>query len=889
MGVGDGWVGSTTKVVDHGPDNLRWNLTIVGDGYQAGELATYHDDVLDFVDTISQTPPWDELWCGVNVHRVDVVSTDSGADDPVDPACPSGTGATPSTYFDSTFCSWWGAVRLERLLTVDQTLALNTAQAAVPATHQVLVIVNSSKYGGAGGTVATCSTDTSSAAIAIHEIGHSAFGLADEYEDGALPPLAGEPLEPNVTISTTATGKWDDLIDPGTPTPSSCYADCPNCTPPASPPAAGAVGTYEGAYYRHCDTFRPLPSCYMRDYGPFCPVCARVIRDTLQPFQPPETITLTTPSIDFGDVPEGLGGIGVTHYRAVVWEVAACRDLTFQIVSGPTGGFGTPLGTQDTASPGVYLSVEKARIWLSYTSTTAGSPDANGSVTVECVETGDDWVIPIHARTVPRPKSEVVMVLDRSGSMAEEAGDGTLKVDKLREAAGVFIEAMLEGDGIGLVRFDDTVQRLMDVTDVGPLAGGAGRTAAIGHIEGPELDPAGATSIGGGVVEGKATLDDGQAAASPPYDVQAMVVLTDGIENTDPMLDDVTSSITANTFAVGLGMPYNISVEALDKLAQGTGGFLRITGALTTEQQTLLTKYFLQILAGITNAEVAVDPGGTIGPSETHRIPFTVSEPDYGLDAYVLTPAPAALKVTLELPDGSAVTPTRIANLGTGKYVRRDAVGFYRLSLPAVPADPAASHDGQWHVVLQFDRRRAQQFVEKGTTLDYDVMVHCYSNLVFDASSAQTSYEPGAEVRMFASLREYEVPVEDRASVWAEVRRPDGTEFDVPLAPAGGQYAGAFATTLGGAYQMRVRAQGETFHGSPFTRERTLTAVAVPGGGRPGGRPDPIVELLCCLLEHGAFKGDRGEVDPRVLEGCLKRLCAERPASLERRATRKDG
>lgn len=81
---------------------------------------------------------------------------DNGADNPT--AC-GGTGATPRTYFDSTFCSVGpGGVRYERLLTVDTALALSVATARVPRRHQVLCIVNSSKYGGAGGAVATTST-----------------------------------------------------------------------------------------------------------------------------------------------------------------------------------------------------------------------------------------------------------------------------------------------------------------------------------------------------------------------------------------------------------------------------------------------------------------------------------------------------------------------------------------------------------------------------------------------------------------------------------------------------------------------------------------------------------------------------------------------------------
>ena len=180
MTAADGFVSGTQKIVDHGADSLRYNVVVLGDGYRAADMAQYHADVQAFVDAFRQTEPFGDLWCGINVHRVDVTSTDSGADDPF--TCgdgSAGSGATPRTYFDATFCSG-GAIR--RLLTCDSVRARGVAHSQVPATHLTLVIVNSPLYGGSGGDIATFSTAPGAAEIALHEIGHSAFGLADEYE-----------------------------------------------------------------------------------------------------------------------------------------------------------------------------------------------------------------------------------------------------------------------------------------------------------------------------------------------------------------------------------------------------------------------------------------------------------------------------------------------------------------------------------------------------------------------------------------------------------------------------------------------------------------------------------------------------------------------------------
>src|SRR5689334_616094 len=107
MGTSDGYIvsGSMTKIIDHGPATSRWNMVILGDGYRASELTQYHTDVQTFVTALYNTSPYNERWCGINVYRVDVVSTDSGADDPNTCSDGStGSGATPNTYYDATFC-----------------------------------------------------------------------------------------------------------------------------------------------------------------------------------------------------------------------------------------------------------------------------------------------------------------------------------------------------------------------------------------------------------------------------------------------------------------------------------------------------------------------------------------------------------------------------------------------------------------------------------------------------------------------------------------------------------------------------------------------------------------------------------------------------------------
>lgn len=289
MGTGDGSVLGTTKIVDHGSDADRWNLVLVSEGYRSTQMGQFQTDAQNFVNTLFATAPFDTLQSAINVHRVDVTSTDSGANDPT--AC-GGTGANPTTYFDGSFCN----SNIRRLLLVNNTTVFTVVNAQVPAWDLILVMVNSTVYGGAGGAIGTFSMAAGAVEIGMHEAGHTAFGLADEYEYWAGCGVdtnrdnhpAVEPAQPNVTIDTNrSTIKWGDLILASTPLPTTNNADCTQCDTQANPLPAATVGAYEGAHYYHCDAYRPQFNCRMRMLSvPFCAVCRRVIVNELTPHLP---------------------------------------------------------------------------------------------------------------------------------------------------------------------------------------------------------------------------------------------------------------------------------------------------------------------------------------------------------------------------------------------------------------------------------------------------------------------------------------------------------------------------------------------------------------------------------------------------------------------------
>ena len=123
MGLTDGTVLGTQKILDNGAPEARWNLVLIAEGYRDTELALFHAHAQAFVNTLVSTPPFNDVEAAINVYRIDVASADSGADDSL--AC-AGPGTTAATYFDASFCN--GGIR--RLLLVNTTNVIKIGRAS---------------------------------------------------------------------------------------------------------------------------------------------------------------------------------------------------------------------------------------------------------------------------------------------------------------------------------------------------------------------------------------------------------------------------------------------------------------------------------------------------------------------------------------------------------------------------------------------------------------------------------------------------------------------------------------------------------------------------------------------------------------------------------------
>jgi hypothetical protein len=591
--------------------------------------------------------------------------------------------------------------------------------------------------------------------------------------------------------------------------------------------------------YKHSSVV--VPPCYDTNFN------VAVRAEVVNPGAPPV--------INFNDVPSGD-----TASRAASFRIYGCGAATVKVKIGfePAAPFSVlfPASGQVVVPHEMALYTE-ARIWLAYTAGPAGVPVPDGSVTFQCTESGQEFTFAIKANSIVRPRVAVMLALDQSGSMNDPAGtSGDLRIDVLKSAATAFVDVIKAGNGVGLIRFDTDAYPIADATYPGLAvtrivtndALDVGRLAARNSVSLQATNVNGWTSIGDGLQLARTILT---AVPTADYEQKAIIVFTDGLETADVSIASVAGSIDNRTFAIGLGNELQVNTASLQTLTQGTEGYLKLTGILSADidDYFLTTKYFLQILSGVTNDQIVLDPNGYIAPGSVVTIPFVLNEADIDATVVLLSDYPV-VNMVVHTPGGDIIDPGNAAGLGVS-YSAINKTRHYRFTLPA--AFGVGNHAGTWKAILKVDgndykkyassldndRRRDQSFLTHGAR--YSVLVNTYSNLTMRATLTQNSYEPGAMVTFRSILTEYGIPVDHRATVHAEVTRPDDTRFTLPLIEVEpGIFEKSFEANMPGIYHCRVVAAGGTLRGKPFTREITLDGAAYRGGDGPSNptRPD---------------------------------------------------
>ncbi len=304
-------LGKVRTVLKNGEPARKVDLLILGDGYTAEEMDSFHEHTKRLVGALFSVEPFRGRKSDFNVWAIETPAAESGVSRPH-----AGIYRRPvlgTTY--STFDS-------ERYALTRDNRALRNVACAAPYDFLV-ILVNERTYGGGGiygDQTALAARSGFADYLMIHELGHHFAGLGDEYytsdvayeEDRETIP---EPWRPNITaLHDPAALKWRHLVDPDTPIPTpwnkevfesisreiqKTRKEMRAAKAPeeklealfrserekmarllASSRHAKKVGAFEGGGYQAKGLYRPAADCIMftRDEVGFCPVCREAIQ-----------------------------------------------------------------------------------------------------------------------------------------------------------------------------------------------------------------------------------------------------------------------------------------------------------------------------------------------------------------------------------------------------------------------------------------------------------------------------------------------------------------------------------------------------------------------------------------------------------------------------------
>ena len=297
---------TVTTVLSNGTTATRYDMVILGDGYQANEQTQFNNDVNTFLAALFNTQPYQTFANYYNVHTVFRASVDSGADHP---------DVTPPIYRNTVYNASYNIGGTPRCLYIQNASQALADAALAPANEgRILVMVNDNRYGGCAGTFAVSYNGGSMSQVQIHELGHSMGQLADEYDYPNGTYTGSEPGSVNITTSPSG-AKWSHWH--GTPGISS--------------------NAYQGAGYYQLGLYRPRSNCLMRALGQsLCAICQEnIVRITNSICDAIATESPTTSNftINTGTVQP----FSFTHYVPAAHNPTIEWRVDGNVIAGQTG------------------------------------------------------------------------------------------------------------------------------------------------------------------------------------------------------------------------------------------------------------------------------------------------------------------------------------------------------------------------------------------------------------------------------------------------------------------------------------------------------------------------------------------------------------------------
>lgn len=387
---------------------------------------------------------------------------------------------------------------------------------------------------------------------------------------------------------------------------------------------------------------------------------------------------------------------------------------------------------------------------------------------------------------------DVDLAIDRSGSMVDYG-----KMDAAKSSAKQFVTLMNYNDMLGVVDFDDIVTvtyPLMKITS------DTIKTDAQNAID--TLYYRNLTSIGGGLQAASNELKTKGNLGEP----WAVVLLTDGVENTAPMVADVLPTIvTDNTKVFTIGLGSDVDATLLTDIASQTGGLYYFSPS-ASELQSIYNS-----IGGVVRGQSAVmSASSTINPGEscTHTTFIDATMTNVIFSSAV---GGSELDFSLITPEGFVIDET---TLSINPNVVFTEVGTYKAYTINDPTD------GLWTMNV------TGLNVTSGEA--YSVAVSTDTNLTMSIDTNKEKYDLSEPIQISAAVANPKSTI-NSISVKASITTPfsrtqslilyddghhnDGTADD-------GLYSNSFYDdTSSGSYNIKIAAIGMTETGEIFSRE----------------------------------------------------------------------
>lgn len=284
------------------------NIVILGDGYTADQMDTFRQHVDGVLENIRSDKGIADHLGAFNIHRIETVSRESGADD-----------IEGEDIVDTAFNSSFNCNGVPRLLCAENIKVFEVALSEYPNADQFVLLVNDIRFGGSGNSNGRLAiTSARFPQIALHEMGHSLANLADEYEDinlietNGLAPFEEGSFKNVSNLSDPERVPWAHWIDPQAPLPQ-FFGD-------------KGVGVFEGGHYRSTGVYRPTFESRMREFNqPFGPVNTEqwilrlyTLTDGIRELQPRAQAMLATAGELQEFIVEPIFGFDA---QAITWEL----------------------------------------------------------------------------------------------------------------------------------------------------------------------------------------------------------------------------------------------------------------------------------------------------------------------------------------------------------------------------------------------------------------------------------------------------------------------------------------------------------------------------------------------------------------------------------------